>query len=215
DVAGRRQRHGRRRRLRAGPGLRRHPAGGRPLLGRVAARGAAAGRAPGHRRAESSDRPAGGRGVELTPLERSVDGAVIRYPNLEIRLDREQGAAWFTLSGPPAGSSLPSTPEAIAAAGAAFWPLALCRELDDAILHLRFNEPEIGTWVLQTEGDVAAVLAADDVLREHAADWLVREIRLYWRRTPKPLALSARTLVTLVSPGSCFAGTLAELVLAA
>src|SRR5207237_472564 len=81
-------------------------------------------------------------GVELTALERTVDGAVIRYPNLEVRLDRELGAAWFTLAGPP-GGAVPATPEAISEAGAAFWPLALCRELDDAMLHLRFNEPEI------------------------------------------------------------------------
>src|SRR5205085_8222807 len=86
---------------------------------------------------------------------------------------------------------------------------------DDAMLHLRFNEPEIGTWVLQTKGDPSAVLAADDVLREHAGHWLGREITLFWRRTLKRLDLSARTIVTLVTPGSCFAGTLAELVLAA
>jgi len=164
-------------------------------------------------RAESSDRPADARGVELAPVERTVDGSVIRYPNLEVRLDRELGAAWFTVAG-PSGAVPPST-EAITEAGAAFWPLALCRELDDALLHLRFNEPEIGTWVLQTKGDAAAVLAYDDVLREHAGHWLVREIRLYWRRTLKRLDLSARTLVALVTPGSCFAGTLAELVLAA
>jgi benzoyl-CoA-dihydrodiol lyase len=166
-------------------------------------------------RAERSDRPADtARGVELTPLERTVEGSVIRYPNLEVRLDRELGAAWFTLLG-PSGGAVPSSPEAIAEAGAAFWPLALCRELDDAMLHLRFNEPEIGTWVLQTKGDASAVVAYDDVLAEHAGHWLVREIRLYWRRTLKRLDLSARTLVTLVTPGSCFAGTLAELVLAA
>jgi benzoyl-CoA-dihydrodiol lyase len=165
-------------------------------------------------RAEGSDRPADGRGVELTPLERSIEGDMIRYPNLEIRLDREMGAACFTLLGPSA-KGLPSTPEAIVEAGAGFWALAACRELDDALLHLRFNEPEIGTWVLETRGDVAAVLAVDDVLREHADHWLVREIRLFWRRTLKRLDLSARTLVSLATPGSCFAGTLAELLLAA
>jgi benzoyl-CoA-dihydrodiol lyase len=109
----------------------------------------------------------------------------------------------------------PPGPEAIARAGSAFWPLAICREFDDAMLHLRFNEPEIGTWVLQTTGDPSLVLAADDILREHAGHWLVREITLFWRRTLKRLDLSARTIVTLVTPGSCFAGTLAELVLAA
>src|SRR5438132_235740 len=154
-------------------------------------------------------------GIELTKLERTVDAAGLRYPNVEVRLDRELGAAWFTLSGPSSGAPLASTPEAITAAGASFWPLAVARELDDAMLHLRFNEPEIGTWVLQSKGDPAVVLAADDVLREHAGHWLVREIRLYWRRTLKRLDLSARTLVTLVTPGSCFAGTLAELALAA
>jgi benzoyl-CoA-dihydrodiol lyase len=164
-------------------------------------------------RAERSDRPADATGVEFTPLERTVDGAVLRYPDLEVRLDRELGTAWFTVSGP--SGDIPSNPEAIAAAGASFWPLALCRELDDAMLHLRFNEPELGTWVFQTKGDLSAVLDADEVLRQHADDWLVREIRLYWRRTLKRLDLSARTLVTLVTPGSCFAGTLAELVLAA
>src|SRR5437764_6685137 len=165
-------------------------------------------------RAERSDRPADATGVELTALERTVDGAVIRYPNLEVRLDRELGAAWFTLAGPP-GGAVPATPEAISEAGAAFWPLALCRELDDAMLHLRFNEPEIGTWVFQSKGDVSAVLAYDDVLREHAEHWLVREIRLFWRRTLKRLDLSARTLVALITPGSCYGGTLAELALAA
>jgi benzoyl-CoA-dihydrodiol lyase len=181
-------------------------------------------------RAEASDRPADAAGIELTPLERTIDGDVIRYPNLEVRLERDLGTAWFTLSGPsgaveavPSGSRRsdrgdtprPPGPEAIVAAGASFWPLALAREFDDAMLHLRFNEPEIGTWVLQTKGDLSAVLAADDVLLEHADHWLVREITLLWRRTLKRLDLSARTIVTLVTPGSCFAGTLAELALAA
>jgi benzoyl-CoA-dihydrodiol lyase len=165
-------------------------------------------------RAEHSDRPTDATGIELTELERTVEGDTIRYPNLEVRLDRELGTAWFTLAGPSA-KSVPGTPDAIVEAGAGFWALAACRELDDAILHLRFNEPEIGTWVLQTKGDISAALAVDEVLREHAEHWLVREIRLFWRRTLKRLDLSARTLVTLVTPGSCFAGTLAELVLAA
>ena len=165
-------------------------------------------------RAEQSDRPSDATGVELAPLERTVDGDVIRYPNLDVRLDRELGTAWFMLSGPQA-KSLPATAEAIVDAGVAFWPLALCRELDDVMLHLRFNEPELGTWVFETKGDVSAALAADDLLREHAGHWLVREIRLFWRRTLKRLDLSARSIITLVTPGSCFAGTLAELVLAA
>src|SRR5205807_3796225 len=109
-------------------------------------------------RAEASDRPADAARIELTPLERTVDGSVIRYPNLEVRLDRELGTAWFTLSGP--SGELATTPEAIIRQGSAFWPLAVCREFDDAMLHLRFNEPEIGTWVLQTKGDPSRVLAA-------------------------------------------------------
>ncbi|HYH50735.1 MAG TPA: benzoyl-CoA-dihydrodiol lyase, partial [Acidimicrobiia bacterium] len=165
-------------------------------------------------RAESSDRPTDATGIELTPLERAVEGDTIRYSNVEVRLERDLGTAWFTLSG-PSPETLPGSPQAVVEAGGQFWLLALARELDDAMLHLRFNEPEVGTWVLQTEGDVSAVLAADDLLREHADHWLVREIRLLWRRTLKRLDLSARTILTLVTPGSCFAGTLAELLLAA
>ena len=105
--------------------------------------------------------------------------------------------------------------DALVAAGAASWLLAAGRELDEAILDLRFNEPEVGTWVLKTQGDPGAVLAADDLLRTEAGHWLVREVRLYWARTLKRLDVSARTLVALIDPGSCFAGTLAELALAA
>jgi benzoyl-CoA-dihydrodiol lyase len=160
--------------------------------------------------AERSDRPAGATGVELTPLERTVDGDTATYPHLTVRIDRDLSAAFLTLTGPT--DALPVHPAEL---GADFWPLAACRELDDAILRLRFNEPDIGTWVFKTEGDPTAVLAVDDLLRDHRDDWLVREIVGYWRRTLKRLDVSARTLVALVEPGSCFAGTLAELVLAA
>src|SRR5207253_9484663 len=102
-------------------------------------------------RAEASDRPTDAAGIELTELERAVEGDALRYPNLDVRLDRELGTAWFTLNGPSA-KPVPGPAEAIVEAGAGFWGLAACRELDDAILHLRFNEPEIGTWVLQTKG---------------------------------------------------------------
>jgi benzoyl-CoA-dihydrodiol lyase len=164
-------------------------------------------------RAEASDRPTDATGIELTPLERTIEGDTIRYPHLEVRLDRELGTAYLTLHAPE--EPVPTSAEDIAAAGDSFWPLALCRQLDDAILHLRFNEPEVGTWVFQSRGDVAAVLGADEVLDRLRDDWLVREVLLYWRRTLKRIDVSARTLVTLVDPGSCFAGTLAELVLAA
>ena len=109
----------------------------------------------------------------------------------------------------------PSEPAAILAAGADFWPLALARELDDAILHLRFNEPALGTWVLKTTGAAAHVAAADAALAANAGDWLVREITLYLKRTLKRLDVSARSLVALIEPGSCFTGTLLELALAA
>jgi benzoyl-CoA-dihydrodiol lyase len=109
----------------------------------------------------------------------------------------------------------PATPEELAAAGADAWVVAAARSLDRAVLDLRFNEPEIGTWVFRTDGDPDAVVAAEALLRDHGDDWLVREVRLAWARTLRRLDLSARTLVALIEPGSCFAGVLAELALAA
>ena len=117
------------------------------------------------------------------------------------------------VNGPAAAP--PADAAAIHAQGAAFWPLALARELDDAMMHLRLNETEIGTWVLQSQGDAALVEAYDALLAKEAANWLVREIVLYWKRTLKRLDVSSRSLIALVEPGSCFAGTLFELVLAA
>ncbi len=110
---------------------------------------------------------------------------------------------------------LPADLAGICAEGAAFWPLAMARELDDAILHLRLNEPALGLLVLRTEGDADAVLAADALLAAHRAHWLVREIRLHLKRVLKRLDLTARSLVALIEPGSCFAGTLAEIAFAA
>jgi benzoyl-CoA-dihydrodiol lyase len=158
-------------------------------------------------RAADSDRPTDGSGVELTPV--TAD----RYRHVTVRIERPLGAAHLTVHAPT--SAEPADPQELTAAGAGAWVIAAARELDHAVLDLRFNEPEVGTWVLNTEGDPAAVLAADEVLRRHADDWLVREVRLLWARTLKRLDLSARTLVALVEPGSCFAGTLAELLLAA
>jgi len=108
----------------------------------------------------------------------------------------------------------PADAAAIHNQGAAFWPLAVARDLDDAMMHLRLNETEIGTWVLQSQGDAALVEAYDALLAKEAANWLVREIVLYWKRTLKRLDVSSRSLIALVEPGSCFAGTLFELVLA-
>ncbi len=162
--------------------------------------------------AAGSDRPAEARGIALTPLDRRFEADSITYPHLRIALDRAGRRASLTLRGP---DRLPADLAAIHAAGAAFWPLAAARELDDAILHLRTNEPELGLWLLRTEGDPAAVLEADRLLEAHAQDWLVREIRLYWKRVLKRLDVTSRSLIALIEPGSCFAGTLAEFAFAA
>ncbi len=175
------------------------------LEGAVAARAAAL--------AAASDRPAAARGIALPPLERSVTGDAAAYAHVHVALDRAQGTATLTVSAPEAPP--PAEPAAIHAAGADFWPLALARALDDAILHLRFNEPAIGTWILKTAGAADHVAAADAALAAHAGDWLVREITLYLKRTLKRLDVSARSLVALIEPGSCFTGTLLELALAA
>jgi benzoyl-CoA-dihydrodiol lyase len=129
------------------------------------------------------------------------------------RLDRRHGLAEITVRGP--GGPPPADPAGVHALGAGFWPLALARELDDLILHLRANEPELGLWVFRTEGSLDLVTAHDRLLAAHADDWLVREIRLYLRRTWKRLDVSSRSLFALIEPGSCFAGTLLELALAA
>jgi benzoyl-CoA-dihydrodiol lyase len=150
------------------------------------------------------------KGIALPMVERTIDGDTIRYGTLSVEIDRERRAAHLRINGP---TTMPPTD--IQAAGASFWPLALARELDDAMLHLRLNETEIGTWVLHSQGDAALVEAYDTLLATQASNWLVREIVLYWRRTLKRLDVSSRSLIALVEPGSCFAGTLFELVLAA
>ena len=150
------------------------------------------------------------KGIALPAVERTIDGDAIRYGTLSVEIDRERRAAHLRINGPTA-----MPPADIQAAGASFWPLALARELDDAMLHLRLNETEIGTWVLHSQGDAALVEAYDTLLATQASNWLVREIVLYWKRTLKRLDVSSRSLIALVEPGSCFAGTLFELVLAA
>ncbi|MGH9037732.1 MAG: 2,3-epoxybenzoyl-CoA dihydrolase, partial [Acidimicrobiia bacterium] len=170
------------------------------FAGAVAERAAAA--------AEASDRPAGEDGVELTPLERSETESGFAYPNLRVDLDPDESTATLTLQG-PAGAA-PPTREAT------WWPLAACRELDDALLLLRTNHPELGTLVLRTEGDPEVMGAVDDALLAGAVDdWFVREAVLYWKRTLKRLELSSRSLIALIEPGSCFAGTLFEVALCA
>jgi benzoyl-CoA-dihydrodiol lyase len=162
---------------------------------------------------DQSDRPADAAGIVLTPLSRTLSADGIQYDHLAIEIDRHLNTATFIISGPQ--MPLPQTPEAIQVAGASFWPLALVRELDDAILHLRFNEGDIGTWVFRSTGNVDQMVQADTILQQYIDHWLVREILLYWKRTLKRLDVSARSLLALIEPGSCFAGLLCELVWAA
>ena len=162
--------------------------------------------------AARSDRPEGAVGVALTTLAREITGDAMVYSHVRVALDRVGRRAVITVLGP---ANLPTDLAGVRAAGAAFWPLAVARELDDALLHLRLNEPSLGLLVLRTEGDVGGVLAADALLEAHASDWFVREVRLFLKRVLKRLDLTSRSLVALVEAGSCFAGTLAELAFAA
>jgi benzoyl-CoA-dihydrodiol lyase len=161
--------------------------------------------------ARQSDRPVGVAGIALNPIERRIDGDAIAYSSMKVDIDRGGRRATLTLLGPDAGP--PKSVEAMVAEGAAFWSLRLARELDDALLHLRLNEPEIGLLIFKSEGEPAQVLAHDAFLEAHRDHWLMREVRHYWKRVLKRLDLTSRSLVALVEPGSCFAGTLAEIVL--
>jgi benzoyl-CoA-dihydrodiol lyase len=160
----------------------------------------------------SSDRPAQAQGIALTPLECAYENDGLRYRHVQVAIDRTRRVATFTVSAPSAPQ--PETPEAIVAAGVNWWPLAMARELDDAILQMRTNELEIGTWLLKTEGQAVAVLAVDAVLLAHRQHWLVRETIGLMRRTFSRLDVSSRSLFALIEPGSCFAGSLLELALA-
>ncbi|MFO1082378.1 MAG: 2,3-epoxybenzoyl-CoA dihydrolase [Reyranellaceae bacterium] len=163
--------------------------------------------------AAASDRPKDAKGIALPQVDRQIDGDTIRYGTLTVEIDRERRCARLRINGP--ATPPPADAAGVHAQGAAFWPLALARDLDDAMMHLRLNETEIGTWVLHSQGDAALVEAYDSLLERARGDWLVREIVLFWKRTLKRLDVSARSLIALVEPGSCFTGTLLELVLAA
>ena len=163
--------------------------------------------------AARTDRPADAKGIALTPLARTLEGDRVTYGSVACAIDRPRGLAEITIVGPTVAP--PADARGIHAAGAAFWPLALARELDDLILHLRTNEEQIGLWVFKTRGAAGLVEAYDRALAAHRDDWLVREIRLYLKRTWKRLDVSSRSLFALVEPGSCFVGTLLELCLAA
>jgi benzoyl-CoA-dihydrodiol lyase len=161
----------------------------------------------------NSKRSGHGNGVKLAPLNRTVGDSDIRYDFVTVDIDRNQRIATITITAPEA--SPPADIDAAIAQGAAFWPLQVARELDDAILHLRINELETAMLVFKSHGDAAQVLAYDAFLDTNKTHWLVNEIRQYWKRVLKRIDVTSRTLVTLVEPGSCFAGTLAELVFAA
>jgi len=163
--------------------------------------------------AARSDRPAGARGIALRPLAREIGEAGLRYSAVTVELDRTQRLASVTVQGP--AEAPPGDAQALVAAGDACWPLRAARELDDALLHLRLNEREIAVIQFKTAGDAAAVLAHDAFLAANAGHWLAREILLYWRRVLTRVDLTSRSLVALLEPGSCFAGTLAELAFAA
>ncbi len=155
----------------------------------------------------------GAKGIILTPLERTIDDKGYHYRHVDVSIDRSARVATITVSAPTGME--PRAIEAIHAAGATWYPIAMARELDDAILLLRTNELDIGTWVFKTKGDAAAMLAVDATLKAQAADWLVNETIGLLRRTLARLDVSSRTMFALIEPGSCFAGTLLELALAA
>jgi benzoyl-CoA-dihydrodiol lyase len=163
--------------------------------------------------AASSTRNASGKAITLTPLGRSIDQNSIRYGFVSVDIDRAARMATISIKAPEAAP--PADIDGLIAQGASFWPLQVARELDDAILHLRINELEIAMLVFKSHGERTNVLAYDAFLEANKAHWLVNEIRQYWKRVLKRIDVTSRTLVTLVEPGSCFAGTLAELVFAA
>jgi benzoyl-CoA-dihydrodiol lyase len=163
--------------------------------------------------AAASKRNGNGKGIALAPLKRSIDENSVRYRYVSADIDRAAHIATISIQAPDAAA--PADIDGMIALGAAFWPLQVARELDDAILHLRINELETALLVFKSHGDPAQVLAHDGFLDANKAHWLVNEIRQYWKRVLKRIDVTSRTLVTLVEPGSCFVGTLAELVFAA
>ncbi|MBI1623165.1 2,3-epoxybenzoyl-CoA dihydrolase [Comamonas suwonensis] len=162
---------------------------------------------------EQSSRPASGKGIQLTKLQRQESADALNYTHVSVQIDRSKRSATLTIKAPQGAQ--PSSIEAIENAGATWWPLAMGRELDDAILHLRTNELDVGTWILKTQGDAATVLATDQILIAHKDHWLVQQTLGLLRRTFARLDVSSRSLFALIEPGSCFAGMLAELAFCA
>ena len=163
--------------------------------------------------AAKSSRPSDAQGIELKPIYRKIDGDTITYKTLSVTLDRFGFTAEITVNAPEEAPA--QDVDGIIAEGCDFWPLAFARDFDDFILHMRANETEISTWVFKTSGSADMIEAGDKALLDNGNHWLVREITLYLKRTFKRLDVSSRSIVTLVEPGSCFTGTLLELVLAA
>jgi benzoyl-CoA-dihydrodiol lyase len=162
--------------------------------------------------AQKSDRPADAKGITLSPLQRKFSPDSIEYQSLSVEFDRARRVATVMLRGPERPP--PANIAEVVAQGADFWPLRIARELDDAILDIRGNEPDIAAIVFKSEGNAEQVLAYDAFLQGNNAHWLAREITLLWKRVLKRIDLTSRSLVALIEPGSCFAGTLAEIVFA-
>ena len=163
--------------------------------------------------AARSDRPADAKGIALGPLERKLEADRVSYSHVEVEIDHARSLANVTVRGP--SQAVPASLEAAHALGDKFWPLTVARELEDAILHLRANEPAIAVVLLRTDGQARAVLDHDDFLAKANGDWLMREIRHYLKRVLKRIDVTPKSFVALIEPGSCFAGTLAELAFAA
>ncbi|HSJ40477.1 MAG TPA: 2,3-epoxybenzoyl-CoA dihydrolase, partial [Xanthobacteraceae bacterium] len=166
-----------------------------------------------HEIAARSDRPKGAKGIVLTPLDRKIEGDRVFYSHVDVEIDRARGLVTVTVRGP--SQSVPGSVEAAHALGANFWPLTVARELEDAILHLRTNEAAIGVVLFRTDGNAKAVLEHDDFRAKADGDWLMREIRHYLKRVLKRVDVTPKSFIALIEPGSCFAGTLAELAFAA
>jgi len=162
--------------------------------------------------AAQSDRPADGQGVALTPIPCTIEADALRYTHVTVEIDRSKRTATFTVKAPTGAQ--PSDIAGIQAAGASWYPLALGRDLEDAILQMRTNELDTGTWLIKTQGDAAAVQAMDATLLAHQNHWLVRETLGLLRRTFSRLDVSSRSLFALIEPGSCFVGSFLELALA-
>ncbi|MEM7222505.1 MAG: 2,3-epoxybenzoyl-CoA dihydrolase [Pseudomonadota bacterium] len=159
-----------------------------------------------------SDRPSDDRGITLGPLAREIATESVTYSTVRVEIDRGKGLATLQIAAPD--SEPPASVAEMVVLGDQFWPLRAAREVDDAILHLRFNEPEVGVLIFKTAGDPAKAGAHDAFLEAYAEHWLAREVLLYWTRVLKRIDLTARSLVALIEPGACFAGVLAELVFA-